>query len=463
MKLKRALVTRVLPAAGVTTLLALSTLSPSDASSHREAPLISEDPAADITDVYAFVSPDNPDTVTLIGNFIPFEEPAGGPNFHRFGNDVLYSFKIDNDGDAVPNVTYEFRFRAQNRNPNTFLYNTGPIDSLTDPSWNRGQSYTVTEVRGATRTVLGTGLSTVPANVGPRSIPDYSALAEEGVHELSGGDVKVYAGPVDDPFFVDLGEIFDLAGLGPFLPAHVIPSAAEPGEDYVAGYNVHTIALQVPIEDLTAAGDPVIGVWATTHRRQHRTLPATGEYDGLPVQTGPWVQVARLGNPLVNEVVIPVGMKNRFNNSRPLGDAQFAASVVDPELGQRLPNIYPGAFSCFPTAPRNDLVTIFLTGIPGLNQPDTVRPSEQLRLNTSIPPSGAPNRLGVLGGDLAGFPNGRRLADDVTDIELRAVAGATPLGDCDGESPNDDLEDDVDTNDKAFQSEFPYVAEPNEP
>jgi hypothetical protein len=299
-----------------------------------------------------------------------------------------------------------------------------------------------------------------PANVGPRSTPNYgSAIAKSVVYPLQGGR-QVFAGPRDDPFFVDLGSIFDLGGLRPLNPAHLIPLPAQPGRDGLKGFNTHTIALQVPKTDLVDE-DPVIGVWSATYRRASRVFQDGNGAD--LVHSGEWVQISRLGMPLVNEVVIPLGQKDVFNATDPTGDGQFAGSVVDPELGHLIPALYPGAFTCFPTAPRNDLVSIFLTGISGLNQPANVVGSEQIRLNSSIAPTpyAQQNRLGLLAGQLDGFPNGRRLIDDVTDIELQAVAGATPLGSCNGMSPNNALTDGVNANDHTFPQTFPYLPPPN--
>src|SRR5215210_4076609 len=264
-------------------------------SSHREAPEISKDPVADNTDVYAFVSPDRPDTVTIIANYIPLEGPAGGPNFFEFGDDVLYSIYVDNDGDAKPDVTYHFQFRSELRNPNTFLYNTGPIGSLDDPSWNSRQFYSVTRMDGKHKgAVIAEDLACPPCNIGPRSTPDYESLAAAAVHALPGG-AKVFAGQRNDGFFVDLGAIFDLGDLRPFQNLHLIPSAATPSVDTLSTVNVHTIALQVPISQLTRDGsapsDPlaaksVIGVWAGASRRKVRMIEQHGKDKA---GSGPWV------------------------------------------------------------------------------------------------------------------------------------------------------------------------------
>jgi Domain of unknown function (DUF4331) len=424
------------------------------ASSHREAPLISQDPLADNTDVYAFVSPNRPDRVTLIANFIPLEAPYGGPNFFKFDDNVLYEIMVDNDGDAVEDVTYQFRFRTDVRNPNTFLYNTGTITSLDSPAFNVRQFYSVTQIDGPRRrgkgTVLGDDLPTPPVNVGFRSTPNYDALAAAAIQQLPNG-IQVFAGQRDDPFFVDLN-VFDLLA---------VPPVDTNNSDSVAGFNVHTIAIEVPITELTSNGlrpsspsdsNAVIGIWSTTSRPS-----VTNRGNGQEKHNSHFVQVSRLGQPLVNEVVIPRGVKDVFNSLEPTGDAAALSFVTDPEVPKLLAALF-GIQS--PPTPRNDLVTIFLTGIPGLNQPPNVRPSEMLRLNVAIPPSANPNPLGVLGGDLAGFPNGRRLGDDVVDIALRAMAGATPLTPGFNTGINAQLGDGVGGNDKPFLTTFPFVPSP---
>lgn len=408
------------------------------ASSHREAPLISGDPQADTTDVYAFVSPDAPDTVTLIASWIPFEDPQGGPNFYKFGDSVLYELKVDNNGDAVEDISYQFRFTSQVRNPNTFLYNTGPITSgLDDPNRNLSQTYTLTRVEG-TRTAFTAGpMFTMYDNVGRASTPDYGGRGS-GIYSFQQGDGSaglVFAGQTDDPFFLDL-RVFNL-----LYGANL----SEIGHDSLAGFNVHSIALRVPKNSLRGAS-PIIGVWATSSR------PAiTTRQSGSETTSGSFVQISRLGMPLVNEVVIPVGSKDKWNGSRPADDAQFLGSVTDPEVPKLLQAIY--AIPA-PAAPRNDLVQVFLTGVPNLNQPPGVRPSEMLRLNTDILPTARPARLGVLEADLSGFPNGRRLTDDVLDITLRAAAGVL-LG------TRTTLGDGVDRNDVPFRPTFPYLGFPH--
>lgn len=451
---------------GLVGLVGVTAVHSATASSHRDGPLISQDPVADATDTYAFVAPDQPDMVTLIGNWIPFEEPADGTSY-RFGDDVLYTFQIDNNGDAVVDVSYELRFHTTTKDPNTILYNTGPVTAVTNgdgeatdyTNLNVQQSYSLFEVKNGKRKTLGSGLLAAPANIGPRSTNDYTALADAAVYSLNSG-INVFAGPRDDSYFADLGAFYDMLGLRPFNSSHAIPESTGPGQDQFVGFNVHTIALQVPISRVTN-GDPVIGVWTATYRHQDRAF--RGGNGANLHQTGSWVQISRVGSPLVDEALIPLGMKDQFNASKPDADGQFAGNVVDPELGHLIPAYYP-VFTCFPTAPRNDLVTWYLTGIPGLNQPSSVVGSEQLRLNTSTTPTpfASQVRMGLLAGQLDGYPNGRRLVDDVPDITLQLVAGSTPLSACNGQFPNNSLADGVDANDVPFLTSFPYVPPPNQ-
>lgn len=406
-------------------------------SSHREAPAIAKDPVADSTDLYAFVSPDAAGSVTLIANYIPLEGPDAGPNFFEFGDDVLYSIHIDNNGDAKPDVTYEFRFQTQIKNPDTFLYNVGPIATIDSANWNRPQFYSVTRVTNGARTMLGNHLASPPCNVGVRSTPGYAALAHSAIHSLAGGR-KVFAGQRAEGFYVDLGSIFDLGALRPFQNLHLIPLPAAAGVNGAKNLNVHTIALQVPISDLTREGSTpknpadskaVIGVWTAASRRQARIFGTGG---GEDVESGPFVQVSRLGNPLFNEVIVPMSKKDDWNSLAPTADGQFLQYVQHPELAKLLPVLYPNVFPHLAglTASRGDLVAILLTGIPsgiipGFQNFTGPAPADMLRLNLAIAPSKSPNILGLIGGDAAGYPNGRRVFDDVVTIELRAVAGAT--------------------------------------
>jgi hypothetical protein len=481
-------------------------------SSHREAPEISKDPAADNSDVYAFVSPDRPDTVTLISNFVPLQDPPGGPNFFEFGDDVLYSINIDNNRDGKPEISYVFRFATKLRNPDTFLYNTGPITSLNSATWNKRQFYSVTRVEGEDTTrygtaaashngrhhhrprlkarLLGRNLACPPCNIGPRSTPNYAVLGQAAVHSLPGG-IKVFAGQRAEGFYVDLGAIFDLGDLRPFEHLHLIPSADAAGADASKTLNIHTIAIQVPISQLTRdrstpknvdAKDAVIGVWSAASRRKVRMIHTNG---GAPSESGPWVQVSRLGNPLFNEVIIALGDKDRWNALPPSADREFLHYVEHPELAKLLPVLYPGVFPHLAayTKKRADLTAILLTGIPkgivpGFQNFTGSRPADQLRLNIAIPPSSSPNRFGLIGGDAAGFPNGRRVFDDIVAIELRAVAGATiPLVDHsytpdaaaalltqwqqpsqEGNGPTDGTV----PGPNRYQSTFPYLSDPQD-
>jgi Domain of unknown function (DUF4331) len=419
-------------------------------SSHREAPAISQDPVADNADTYAFVSPDDPTTVTIITNYVPLEGPPGGPNFFEFGDDVLYSIYVDNDGDALPEIEYQFRFRTTLQNEDTFLYNTGPIGSLTDPNWNKRQLYSVSVIRSSGRdsdddrgpgTVLGEDLACPPCNIGPRSTPDYDSLAAAAVHHLPSGET-VFAGQRNDGFFVDLGAIFDLGDIRELNTLHLIPTPTGTSVDPLKTLNIHAIALKVPISKLTrdgsvpsnpAAAKAVLGIWGGASRRKVQVR----DRDNVR-ESGPWVQVSRLGNPLFNEVIVPIGDKDRWNAVDPIDDVRFEQYVNQPELAKLLPVLYPGKFPNLASYTKNraDLHAILLTGIPsgvvpGFQNFTGPRPADMLRLNVAIPPTTSnPNALGLVGGDPAGYPNGRRVFDDVVSIELKAVAGATiPLVD----------------------------------
>jgi len=431
---------------------------------------IAGDPAADNTDVYAFVSPDRADTVTLIANWAPFSEPVGGPNFYQFATDARYNIKVDSDGDALPDVTYTWMFKNNIRDAdNQFLYNTGPIRSLDDPNLIVFQTYTLTRVRGSERTDLVRDAVVAPSNSGAASIPDYGTLVQQATKTLPGGG-QTFVGQADDPFFLDL-RVFDLLYGG---------DLSETGNDTLRGYNVNTIVLQVPKSELAARGDaaanPVIGVWSTTERRGASVSAAPGA-----TRTDGFVQVSRLGNPLVNEVVVPLKLKDAFNGLTPDKD-RTQAPVVDKVLNPILPGLIQKIYNLpAPATPRNDLFEIFLTGIcKECKAPDgrvalpidlnsqmlnrdgkkggDFAPSEMLRLNMSMAATASPNRLGVLAQDLAGFPNGRRLADDVVDISLQAVEGAAQSGKLVEALAAGDK---VDQNDRSFSRSFPYVALPH--
>ncbi|HET9517224.1 MAG TPA: DUF4331 domain-containing protein [Actinoplanes sp.] len=435
-------------------LAALAPVS-GNASSHREAPLIAGLPALDNTDLYAFVSPDAPDTVTMVANWQPFSEPNGGPNYYPFAEQTAHDINIDNNGDARADIIYRWTFKTTYQNPNTFLYNTGVVTSLDDPDLNVRQTYKLQRLTAKGAQTLLANAKVAPSFTGVASMPSYGALSDAAITSYGAG-AKSFAGQADDPFFLDL-RVFDLLYGG---------DLSEVGQDTLKGYNVNSIALQVPKNDLALKGNatrnPVVGIWTTTSR--------VGA--GLRRGASKLQQVSRLGMPLVNEVVIPVGRKNEFNASPPKHDAKFLRYVTEPEVPKLIEAIYgiPA-----PAEPRDDLVEVFLTGVCkacGPVQADLnsqllnadvkakkFAPSEQLRLNMAVAPSAAPNRLGVVGGDLAGFPNGRRLADDVVDITLQAAEGillpspppaVATLGDA------------VDVNDDPFRSAFPYVALPNQ-
>jgi Domain of unknown function (DUF4331) len=404
------------------------------ASSHREAPLISEDPSADNTDTYAFRSPDRPDTVSIISNYIPGEDPAAGPNWYTFSTSARYVIYADKNGDGKPDVTWRFRFK--NRGPVAFLQNTQ-------------QEYTVTRVEGNSSRVVGSGLLTPPDNIGPRSTPDYHALAVAGIHDLSDG-AKVFAGQRDDGFFGDIGAAFDLVAIRNGT------GATGGGKDFFAGYAVHSIALQVPLSQLDNGGNHIVGVWSATDRPVVKVPLAKWRGRKFLKKQTQWRQVSRLGNPLINELLIPTQLKDKWNAVGPDKDKQFEQYYSSPILAKLLNQLYP-QFGPFQETNRTDLVSVLLTGLkePNLNfTGDT--PADEIRLNLGIAPTapvGQGNRLGVVGGDLAGWPNGRRLEDDVIDIAERAVGGvlighSLPLG------------DGVNANDVPYMTTFPYQADP---
>jgi Domain of unknown function (DUF4331) len=397
------------------------------ASSHREAPLIAEDPSADTTDLYAFRSADVPDALTVIANWIPAEDPAAGPNWYRFSQRARYLIKIDRNGDAKPDVTYRFRFT--NREDSLFLGNTV-------------QDYTVTRVMHGEEKIVARGV-TPPNNIGPRSTPNYPQLAEAAVMDLTGGG-KVFAGQREDAFFADIGAIFDLVAIRKGV------GNMGGGKDFFAGYAVHGIALQIPISQLDDA-DHTVGVWATTERprmriRQYRRNGVRRFHEHRQ-----WVQVSRLGNPLINEVIIPTKLKDRWNRLSPDKDAQFVQYYREPILAKVINQLYGLGV---PETNRDDLVAVLLTGVPGLNSTGP-KLADMLRVNLAIAPTASPSRLGVFGGDTAGFPNGRRLEDDVVDIAERAVAGKLK-----GHPAGDLLGDGVDGNDVPTLGRFPYENDP---
>ncbi|HET7368816.1 MAG TPA: DUF4331 domain-containing protein, partial [Gaiella sp.] len=394
-------------------------LGPGDgtASSHREAPLIAEDPGADLTDVYAFRSPDKPGTVTIMANVLPGEDPAAGPNWYTFSPGARYNLKIDTTGDVKPDVIYRFQFTRK----------TGPL-FLGDTA----QPFTVTRVEKGRSTVVARA-TTPPNNIGKRSTPDYRSLVTKSIVSFDGGDSKAFAGQRDDPFFGDIGAIFDLVAIRKGT------GNAGGGKDFFAGYGVHTFAVQVPIAALQARGS-TIGVWASVDRRKITTRGGTTR------DSGAWVQVNRLGNPLVNEVIIPTALKDRWNAEQPWNESAYRKYYESPLLAAVINKLYKlGA----PETGRDDLVAVLLTGVPELNFTGK-KLADVLRLNLGVAVPKSPNRLGVLGGDTQGWPNGRRLGDDVIDIAERAVAGAL-IG------KKVDLGDGVDQGDTQRMATFPYV------
>jgi hypothetical protein len=442
----------------VAALVALLVAVPlASGSSHREAPLTSIDPTGDDTDTYAFTAQDAPGKLTIVANWIPFEDPAGGPNFYKFDDNAHYYLNIDNTGDGKPDVRYLFDFSTKTRNPNTFLYGLGkPIDSADSPNRNIVQTYTLTREKlrhgdVVKSKVLGRNLPTPPDNVGPKTTPNYEQTAESTVSNLPGGG-KVFAGQRDDPFFAALGRIFDTvnltgAGLG----------NQGGGVDDLAGYAVHSTVLQVPERKVTKNHKPVeseksknavVGVWASTERQ---SLDVRGHGSGA------YHQISRLGNPLVNEVIIPLAEKDRFNRTTPDADAaNYGKFVLEPGLAAALNALFPGMVNA-PEHNRTDIVQAVLQGVPGLNAfpgKAGMNATDTIKINLGTPPTPNPQRLGVLAGDNQGYPNGRRLTDDVVDIDLQVVAGALQ----DNKVP---LGDGVEQNDIQFLSKFPYVAAPN--
>jgi hypothetical protein len=461
---RRGAAAAILALAAATALAALlsraSAPQTAAAASHREAPLISLDPEADITDFFMFRSyePGQSDKVDLIMDTIPGEEPSSGPNYFNFDPSVLYTFNVDNDRDGVADdVKFELRFQNQLRGDTTALglplaYTAIPPITHLDGPGSEGlgvrQTYTLTMVKNRKRTVLGSGLFAVPSNVGPRTMPNYQQLVAEGTYTLDGG-VRIFAGQRDDPFYIDLGAVFDTLNL------------RSPGTDMLSGFNVHTIALQVPSALLTGdTGTTTLGAYASTSRQK---LTVQGKDDH-----GKWVQVQRLANPLVNEVVIGLQDKDRWNATDPKDESRFLQYYLKPRLALALQLVFGantgctpfGDASCSPSPPaatdtslgnfnRTDLVNVLLK-----YQPSDKRLSELLRLNLNVPPTplGSEQRLTVLAGDNAGWPNGRRPLDDVTDVAVQVVGGPNYIGIGAGDSVN--------ANDKALPASFPFIASP---
>jgi hypothetical protein len=457
--------------------IAVLTLQPTplSAASHREAPITALDQKADITDWFAFVSPERPDRAIMILNVDPFLEPSNGPNYFPFDPGILYEFKVDNDNDAVEDITFQIRFTTEVRTPGVFtgfvggLLGIPPITALDGPGsdgLNLRQSYTVTMVTKSTREDLGFGqtLFAVPTNVGPRTMPSYDLLRQQGIYTLS-HEIRVFAGTVADPFFIDLGAAFDSLNFRKSAGGGVLSSQLDGDDQHnyapntLAGFNVNSIVLEVPIKMLTRDGqihapsqkEAVIGTYGTTSRKQMSVLRESSSTDGHHK----FAQVQRMGNPLINELIIGTGSKDKFSTDDPQNDKQFADFFLNPLLAQ----IFSSIGIPVPTGQRTDLLPLvqYMAPIcPGCSAADAGPIADLLRLNTGILPTavGQQKRLGFLAGDIAGFPNGRRPVDDVVDIAARAVAGiladpkqfGTPIG------------DGVNTGSSPLPATFPFVA-----
>jgi hypothetical protein len=423
-------------------------------SSHREAPKILADPTADNTDVYAFTAPDAPHSLTVVANWIPLEEPAGGPYFGKLDPRARYYVKIDNTGDGRADVAYRWKFKQKFLKPDSFLDQGNFVQSydLYKETYKGKKEHSHK---------IASNVPVAPANAGPKTTPNYAATQAATIRGLSGGG-KTFVGPSDDPFFVDLGAVFDGINIDKPGRPNIGLGNQGGGKDDVAGYNTHSFVLQVPESQVTRdgksvsdakAGNAAVGVWATTERRRVSVL-RHGKRHGSR-----WVQVSRLGNPLINEVIIPIGQKDKFNRTSPADDLKnFGKYALNPEPARLLNALFKLGVK---ETNRTDIVQALLTGVPGLTQIGShPAPADTLKLNLGVPPSASPSRFGVLANDLAGFPNGRRLADDVTDIELRVIAGAL-LKPSEG-GKQIPLGDGVDQNDHAFRSSFPYVALPTD-
>ena len=494
----------VLLAAGIAMPTGLS------ASSHREAPITALDHKADITDLYAFVSYSadqaphtTPSKVTFILNVDPFLEPANGPNWFPFDPDILYEIHVDNDQDALADITFQIRFQTQQfqipnipvalagigengaNAPGTSTLVVPPqIKDFSSPGLNLRQTYTVTMVRHrkgdgdndaddneATQLTNSDGspFFAVPANNGPRTM-DYSTLFDAATYHLSNG-ISVFAGTVDDPFYIDLGAAFDTINfrtLASGIPGVLTDAEDAANENFasdtVSGYAVNTIALEVPIAMLTSTGKveaatspkATIGVWGTTSRPRVTIRQSPNP----AVSFGRFRQVQRFGNPLINELVIGIGSKDRWSMEKPVNDAQFAQFDLDPQIAHIVAAIYGGALQ-IPSAPRNDLLPLVTYAPPIAAKGTPAGPiADLLRLNTGVPatPPANASRLGLIGGDPAGYPNGRRLIDDAVDITLRVAVGGILVSGF-NKFPNNRLGDGVNVNDAPFRMQFPYVGD----
>jgi hypothetical protein len=477
-------------------LLAIGVTPTAMASSHREAPFITRLPKVDATDFYMFRSyqAGRSGYTTLIANYIPLQDAYGGPNFFSMDPDALYEIHVDNNGDAKEDLTFQFRFKNTNKDAKftvggkqvsiPLVINGGPIDSVNPAGINVRETYTVTVVRGDRRGGVRQAVSNADGgattfdkpidNIGNKSIPDYNAYASKHIYNINipgcATPARMFVGQRKDPFVVNLGETFDLINIK--APAvEFDPNAEKAARDDLADKNITSIEMEVPTACLLnlAAGDPVIGGWTTASLRQGRLLnPTPGATVGASLEGGAWVQVSRLGMPLVNELVIGLKDKDRFNHSKPAADGQFADYVTNPTLPALVEVLFGSAGAKAPVNfPRNDLVAAFLTGIKGVNQPSKVVAAEMLRLNTSILPTatGAQLRLGVIGGDNAGFPNGRRPGDDVVDIALRVVMGklcTLSIGCAPTDAPAGTIRftDGAYLDETSFNGSFPYLKTP---
>lgn len=491
---------RVFTRTGLSLALTLVVAAGAQAANHREAPLTALDPKADITDFYAFASYDDPGKVTFILDVDPLLETSNGPNYFPFDPEILYAIRIDNNHDAIEDLRFEFRFTTEIRAPSVFTGFVGAGSGIAAPSnspvpvspgtplippaitaldgpGSQGlslrQQYTVTLVQGNQRTELAHGLIAVPTDVGPRTMPDYASLVEQGVYSLD-NDIRVFAGTVDDPFWIDLGATFDSLNFRALPNGSGIPGVLTDAQDAndsrnfssddVAGFNVNAIAIEAPITLLTRDGKPhganeplaTLGAWGTTSRaalKIYSSIPG-----GSPLLVGNVVQIQRMGHPLFNELLIGTGDKDKFSMSQPKDDAQFADYALDPLLARVLNAIYAEALP-IPTPPRTDLLPLVTYAPPIAAAGTPAGPvADLLRLNTGIPATvaGRRSRLGLLAGDPAGYPNGRRLSDDVTDIAARVVVGVLSGGSFAG-FPHNRIGDGVNTNDVLYRESFPYL------
>ena len=451
---------------------------PVAASSHREAPFITRQPKVDGADFYMFRSYEagRAGYVTLVADYQPLQDAYGGPNYFSMDPDALYEIHIDNNGDAKEDLTFQFRFRNQNKEAKLnvggkqvaiplIINGSADINSVNSAGSNQRATYSVTVVRGdrrhgtrqaVTNAVDGASTFDKPVdNIGNKSITDYPAYANKHIFSINipgcAAPGKMFVGQRKDPFVVNLGETFDLINIK--APATAFdPNAEKAAHDSLADKNVTAIELELPIACVTNGTEPVIGAWTTASLRQGRVINPAPKGGAASKEGGAWAQVSRLGMPLVNEVVIGLKDKDHFNHSKPRDDGQFIDYVTNPTLPALIEILFGKFGAIAPTNfPRNDLVTVFLTGIPGINQPAKVVATEMLRLNTTTPVSATQSRLGVIGGDAAGFPNGRRPGDDTIDTILTLVANGVALG------------DNVNSNDVPLGNVFPFFAPPQQP